>query len=226
MAAADIKYRHVSIIDLLSQAAIDVFEQMSIYGHEQEDVHLGTVNKSVLRIRKALVKLLARQSFDTIQVKHLVEEAGVARATFYLHFSSKEEVLIDYIDNMFDEYFAQIEDALTHTNTIDEVVAAQMFETFQSDADFSKVILQDTIQPLLLKRFKGYLSRIVGHVTLNNRQFAVPSGQLSFLIDYWAGGSLLLIQRWIAEGFEPRVDEMARLYTQLTISGMKALLEE
>lgn len=199
---------------------------MSISGHVDKGVHLSAPNKSVIRIRKALIALLARHSFDEIQVKHLVNEAGIARATFYLHFSSKEEVLIDYIDTMFDDFFDQIENALTQTNTIDEHVARQMFETFKSNADFSQVLIQSAIQPLLLKRFKGYLSRIVGHVTLNNKQFAVPNAQLSFLIDYWAGGSLLLIQRWVSEDFQPSIEEMARLYSKLTISGMKALLQD
>lgn len=181
-------------------------------------------NKSIVRIRDALITLLSQKPFADIQVKDIVTQADIARATFYLHYSSKEEVLLDYIDTMFSAFFERIELALEHADALDESVALKMFQTFAEEPEFCRVLLQDSLQPLLLKRFRGYLSRIVGHVSLNNQQFAVPNRQLSYLVDYWAGGSLLLISRWVSEDFQPPAEDMANLYAKLTLSGMKALL--
>ena len=183
-------------------------------------------NKSIVRIQKSLVSLLDDMPFEDIQVKDIVNEADLARATFYLHFSSKEEVLIDYIDTMFEHFFAQVEEAFSRTETLDESVAVKVFEVFKEEAKFSSVLLQDSVQPILLKRFKGYLSRIVGHVARLDQGFDVESEHLGYLVDYWAGGSLLLITRWVSNDYQPDVDAMARLFTKLTISGMKALLPE
>lgn len=183
-------------------------------------------NKSILRLHQALIALLQQQPYEEIQVTHLVHEAGIARATFYLHFSSKEEVLVDYIDGMFETFFAQVEQAFLDTESLDEQAAKLMFQTFKDDAEFCTVLLQDALQPVLLKRFRGYLSRIIGHIRLSNQTFNVADTQLAFLVDYWAGGSLQLISKWVSEGFEPEVDVMAGIYAKLTISGMKALLPE
>lgn len=181
-------------------------------------------NRSVQQIQSALVSLLASATYDSIQVKQLVAEAGVARATFYLHFSSKEEVLVSYIDSMFDEFFYKIEPSLKQIVTIDEKLAVLMFKTFKDNAEFSVVFKQPSLQPLLLKRFKGYLSRIVGHVARNNLPLSVPAAQIGFLIDYWAAGSLQMVSRWVSEDYQPDIEEMADTYAKLTISGFNALV--
>ena len=44
-------------------------------------------------ILRAFVDLLFRGGFESISVQRIVAEAGIARSTFYEHFSSKEDVL-------------------------------------------------------------------------------------------------------------------------------------
>lgn len=44
-------------------------------------------------ILRAFVDLLFRGGFESISVQGIVAEAGIARSTFYEHFSSKEDVL-------------------------------------------------------------------------------------------------------------------------------------
>lgn len=149
----------------------------------------------------------------------------MARATFYLHFNSKDEVLLDYIDEMFNSFFEQIEDSLKHTDQLTEETAEKMFLSFFNEPKFSRILLQEELHPMLLGRFKGYLARIVGRVSQQNTRFDVPDKQLSFLIDYWAGGSFHLIVRWVGDSFQPSCKAMAGIYARLTLSGMKAMLD-
>jgi AcrR family transcriptional regulator len=56
-----------------------------------------SIDRRVARTRAALydalVALILRQGYDAIRVQDLLEEANIGRATFYAHFSSKEELL-------------------------------------------------------------------------------------------------------------------------------------
>ena len=187
----------------------------------------GTVsNKTRQALRKALVALMKQQDFSRIQVKDVVEQAGIARATFYLHFKSKEELLLDYIDEMFETFFERIEADLIDASALDERVATRVFETFYAEKDFSAVLTQESVQPLLMNRFRGYMARIIGHMLRETRGFSPPASQLDYLISFWAGGSLLLIRQWVANDFQPSEEEMGQMYSKLTLSGMRALMEQ
>ena len=205
---------------------MDIKARMSISEHHDESVYfpMEAINKSVLRIRKALIELLKERPFDDIQVKDIVDQAAIARATFYLHFSSKEEVLVNYIDDMFELFFEQVDEAFLDPSNLDESVAKKIFETYQAEPTLSLVLTQESVHPLLLRRFKGYMSRIIGHTTRASPELAIEQELLGFLIDYWAAGSLQLLTRWVGNDFQPNADVMADLFSKLAISGMKALL--
>lgn len=53
------------------------------------------LDKSLIReyVTEALLQLLKKKDYDEISVREIAERAGVHRATFYRHFSSKEDVL-------------------------------------------------------------------------------------------------------------------------------------
>jgi AcrR family transcriptional regulator len=53
------------------------------------------LDNSLIReyVTEALLQLLEKKDYDEISVREIAERAGVHRATFYRHFSSKEDVL-------------------------------------------------------------------------------------------------------------------------------------
>jgi len=56
-----------------------------------------------LRIARALTKLMEKKNFSDITVTEIVQTAGVARASYYRNFTSKEEVLIKVTDGRITE---------------------------------------------------------------------------------------------------------------------------
>ncbi|MFD1440376.1 TetR/AcrR family transcriptional regulator [Lacticaseibacillus hegangensis] len=61
------------------------------------------------RLRQAMGDLIVAKAFSDISIIDLTEHAGVSRMAFYRHYSSKEAVLIDYVD----EQLAPLYDFLT-----------------------------------------------------------------------------------------------------------------
>ena len=51
-------------------------------------------------IEEALFKLMEKKDFEKISVGEIAEVAGVHRATFYRHFTSKEDVVVQYLSNL------------------------------------------------------------------------------------------------------------------------------
>ena len=49
---------------------------------------------------EACKKLMEKKDFEKISVGEIAEVAGVHRATFYRHFTSKEDVVVQYLSNL------------------------------------------------------------------------------------------------------------------------------
>src|SRR5437016_7816221 len=59
-------------------------------------------------LQAALIGLMKEKSFQDIQITELTERAQVSRPTFYLHFRSKEELLLSHVDVIFDEFHTDV----------------------------------------------------------------------------------------------------------------------
>jgi AcrR family transcriptional regulator len=57
--------------------------------------------KTALLMDEALLILLEKKEFEFITVKEICEKAGVNRTTFYLHYESMEDLLMETIEMMY-----------------------------------------------------------------------------------------------------------------------------
>ncbi|MCI9067190.1 MAG: TetR/AcrR family transcriptional regulator [Lachnospiraceae bacterium] len=60
-------------------------------------------------ITVSLLNLMHRKSFSDITVSELVREAGVARASFYRNYDSKEDVLLTLIEDVLEQFRGTID---------------------------------------------------------------------------------------------------------------------
>ena len=51
------------------------------------------VQRSRELLQQALIELISECRYDAITIQNIVDRAGVGRTTFYLHYSSKDEIL-------------------------------------------------------------------------------------------------------------------------------------
>ncbi|MEE4210964.1 MAG: TetR/AcrR family transcriptional regulator [Parvularcula sp.] len=96
--------------------------------HAPEELHGPGQKKqrTARRIFRAAIELMRRDGFDGVSIEQICEEAGIARATFFQHFTSKGallEVFSDIICQRLDEELAP--DDLTAVERL-ELVADHM----------------------------------------------------------------------------------------------------
>ena len=57
---------------------------------------------------KALLELVQEKKWDQITIQDITDRADINRATFYLHYGSKEELLAESLEEYFDALVEQI----------------------------------------------------------------------------------------------------------------------
>jgi len=190
----------------------------------ETDLGVSILSKAKHAIDTAFVALVESQSYGTIQVSQIAEQAGVARATFYLHYSTKEELLLAYIDDMFQRFYDDIEAQLAEVELFEVSTAKKMFVLFEEEGAFSRVLTQPDVRPILYGRFQGYLSRIFGRLLRSAPEANVPSKDMPFLIDFCAGGSLAMLGSWVERDFQPAAEVMGEIYFNMLMDGMWHML--
>jgi AcrR family transcriptional regulator len=182
------------------------------------------LSKAKQAIRTAFVSLVESQPYASIKVSQIVERAGVARATFYLHYSTKEELLLAYIDDMFQRFYDDIEGQLAQVELFEASTAIKMFALYKEERAFSTVLTQTEIKHILFGRFQSYLSRIFGRLLRSTPSVTVSPKEMPFLIDFCAGGSLAMLASWIDRDFQPSAEVMGEMYFRMLMEGMWSML--
>lgn len=77
-------------------------------------------------ITEALFQLMNTMPYEKISIKELTEKAGVGRVTFYRHFESKDDIIIQY----FTREIPKVEVLLPHESKTKEDFYETVFVIF------------------------------------------------------------------------------------------------
>jgi AcrR family transcriptional regulator len=123
-----------------------------------------SVNPRSLRaknaFRDALVVLLKQKPFDQITISTLSKKAGYSRFTFYNHFESKKDLLINIVDEKLDNFF----DTKVGWNMLVEdpeeqkVRFASFFEMWEEDYEIIKLLEAEEFDCILRDRLLEYFT--------------------------------------------------------------------
>ncbi|MFR7881121.1 MAG: TetR/AcrR family transcriptional regulator [Christensenellales bacterium] len=170
-------------------------------------------------MNEALMHLLETKEYAYITIKEVCEKAGVNRSTFYLHYESMDDLLIESMENMFKElkikysYDLEIdeklksgtlEDLMLYTpeyskpylsfikeNKKSFMVALQHQELFKVEDTFGK-LYEDIFEPIMLK-------------------FEIPDEEKKYVIKYYISGIHAIIIEWIKGGCVEEIEFIANL---------------
>ncbi|MFE4543417.1 TetR/AcrR family transcriptional regulator [Arthrobacter sp. NPDC056727] len=82
------------------------------------------------KIVAAAYDLFARRGIRDVGVDELIRASGVAKATFYRHFPSKDDVVLAFLEQWYQERTAAIEDAIARRGTRGGAAMLTIFDVF------------------------------------------------------------------------------------------------
>jgi AcrR family transcriptional regulator len=141
-------------------------------------------------VREAILdatdRLLARYGYRKMTVEDIAAEAGIGKGTIYLHFDSKEEVVLSHVDRIVDrlkqQHLAVIaRSKVTAPERLRQMLLARVLFRFDSIQHYTQSLndLLAALRPGLLARRAKYFeeeAQIFAEVLAEGR----ASGQLQF----------------------------------------------
>ena len=178
-----------------------------------------TIDLRARRTRKwlqdALLSLMREKPFRDIQVTEIVDRAEVSRAAFYLHFRSKDDLLFSHVDAVFEAFHRELAGEVAAGRVDLRRFTTLLFEYWERYAPTLRLVIEADMQQVLLERLRGYVDATLA--TLDAGTGAEPDPRThAYVVDFVAGGSYLLLTRWIAAGMPTPAEEMGSLLYEMS----------
>lgn len=176
-------------------------------------------------LRDALLELIDERGYDAINITDITERADLRRATFYLHYDDKDQLLLAALESTFDELVAGLEpimrgDALGGKTNVETYRV--MFAHIAAHHALYKAILTSGAAAVITRRIREYLA---GHI-LRGLQIKLEAAVVPEVVaQYIAGAELALITWWLEQDMPHSVDEMARMAQALTLHGAAGVVD-
>ena len=115
------------------------------------------------RILDTAARLFYRQGYPLTGINQLIAEAGVAKASLYQHFRTKDDILLAYLQQVSQQWFDQVELAIgTGTTPKAQVLAVfDMLSEFLLAVDFRGCNFQNALMQLPPEEteIRGFIQR-------------------------------------------------------------------
>ena len=182
------------------------------------------MDRRVRRTRKllgqALLELVQQKKYEQITIQNITDHADLNRATFYLHYGSKEELLADSLEGLFDALVQQIavitaEKPIWESPEADEMVFAHVAE----HADLYRVLLGENGLGYVINRIIDYIAHFSEQqlrADLGAMELVAP---VEIIACHVAGSLYALLTWWLTNDMPYTPRQMAEMTTRLCVTG-------
>jgi AcrR family transcriptional regulator len=173
----------------------------------------------------ALLQLMQEKPFRDIQITEIADRAQVARPTFYLHFRSKEELLLSQVEIVFAEFLTELSITISAGNYDRQKYSILIFKYWERNEETLRMVLQADLHEAFRERLRKYFSLAISQLTSREEESKADEQTREFIIDFESGGAYQLLTQWIALGMPYSAEQMGSLFYQLAAAGQNARIE-
>jgi AcrR family transcriptional regulator len=172
--------------------------------------------RSRQQLSDALIALILEKGYDGVMIQDITDRANLSRATFYLHFDNKEDLLMHSLRSVFDALMAQI-GPLSQDNALWNGAPPSLiaFQHAGENRDLYRVMLRARSMGMVIDRLRDYLAVLlrerIEHAT-TPINLPVP---VEVLCQHMASSLLGLIIWWLEQSPPYTAEQMAKMYHTL-----------
>ena len=172
----------------------------------------------------ALFALIVERGYEAITVQDITERANVGRATFYLHYKDKEELLSASVKQLVNELTQYVEPNSDSPATY-KTLSVRVFQYIAQHHALYHALLGESGPPIISIRMRRYLAVLIQNYVIMPLIARGKAGVDPELLATHAAGSLLaLLVWWLDHNLIQSDEEMGTLFWRLMTSGIEDVL--
>ena len=178
-------------------------------------------------LREALMELILEEGYDTISIQDITDKANLGRATFYLHFKDKDDLLLDVMDQMMSDFMDQVPQLSSAQWQLEDNKATEKLFDFAADH-------YDLYRILIIGSGGITASRQLHHRVAENIERSIqaevhetaadPLVPPHFLANHFAGSLLSTIYWWLDNDLPYDIEQMAEMFQKVNLLDRETLM--
>lgn len=156
--------------------------------------------KTLNAIHKAFTKLISEKDYAEITIQEILDNAKISRSTFYSHYKTKDELLLNISNHIFDHIFSHtLEEEKTHDFSKDKIfnyrhLVTHFFYHVLDEKSLFKGIFKSNGMDLFLNEFRKKIKIFVesyfsnypykNNIPLNLKE-AIVIENFIVILKYW-----------------------------------------
>lgn len=149
-----------------------------------------------------LFELIGEKKFEDISISEICEQGGISRQTFYRNFSTKEDIIIYYVDHLVSQ----------HMQTVVGVME-QDVEGFFAHLPFPKEFLRFLLDNNLMYLLRDSVLPLVDNFMKTNEYHKLLGSHKydNYLARYLADTMVSILEIWTMNGFKETPNELNKI---------------
>jgi len=188
-------------------------------------------------LRTALLELIKEKGYDAISIEEITERANVGRATFYLHYKDKEDLLLEEFSEManqkvqvlaeipFSAWLQSQEEPVDPSEKRPAPPLLIVFEHIYENSELYYILLKSEKSSRIVERIRKISTEAIVQFVETKAQtdpipllFKVP---IEFFAAFFSGALLSTVDWWLEEKMHHSPEEMTRLFQSLFFRGAR-----
>lgn len=176
------------------------------------------------RIRQAYVKLLTGSEKPKLTVTALAREANIDRKTFYLHYDTLDDVMLDVSQHITEQFVERLEQRGFLEKGVDVGIFFQTLGlTLHEHGDLFRYAALRPSHELFWEQIKRLLAqRLVEHY---QEKFQLTPDALYVYVRFLLGGMQEIYREWLRGELKLSIEELSRLTGDVAFEGFSAIVK-
>lgn len=169
-------------------------------------------------LRESLMALILEEGYDAISIQDITDKANLGRATFYLHFKDKDELLLQVIDELMGDFLDQVPQiSQAHWQLDDLKALTKLFEFAAEHYDLYRIMIFGSGGITAARQLhRNIADEIKGHINSEMDELGTePKVPPNFIANHFAGSLLATIYWWLDNDLPYSEEEMAVMFQKV-----------
>lgn len=172
-------------------------------------------------LRESLMSLIPELGYDNLTIQDITDRAGLNRATFYLHYKDKHDLITQIIDSVLDELASVLDASQRSTDDLQQIFV-HVFQHVAKNGVFYQVMLQESSVADYVHRIQSHIQEIGMRALMAGNQperemLTPPELYITFIGWAYIG----VVKWWVLNKMPYSAEYMAAQFIRLTISGLQ-----
>ena len=202
------------------------------------------VDRRILRTRQALrgalLELVKEKSFESISVEEITERANLGRATFYLHYKDKEDLLLEEFREIARNRVQVLSEIpvliwksnqgqIELVNDQDPVMPLLLiFQHASQNADLYRILLRGESSKRIVGQIREIIVESINEIIRTRKQTPSPAMPpevpVEMLAAYFSGALIGTLNWWLEQSEPMSPEDMARNFQHLFFPGVMQVM--